>query len=91
MPPQSPRTPSNAVSYRPSAFYWRKGFRDAATLPEAQDLGFTLCTELEQLKAWVREQGLIPPRFNATAAEAEDKWAAEVHAAPLAESERLPG
>jgi len=87
MPESSAARP---LSYRPSAYYWRKSLRESTTRDEAVAVGLTLCTELELLKAWVREQGLIPPRFNATAAEAEDKWARDAHA-DAAEPPPSPG
>lgn len=64
--------------YRPSAFYWRRQIRNARTLEGVQTLGLAVVTELEQLKAWVREEcGKIPPRFLATNEEARDKgWGA---------------
>lgn len=86
--PKRPATPAAPLSYRPSAFYFRKALREAKTTEQARALGMTLCAELEDLKAWVRSQGLIPPRFRATAGEATDKsWAGDVHAdaAPLAD------
>jgi hypothetical protein len=61
------------MSYKPSAFYYRKAIREANTLKEAQDAGCLVVLELEQLKEWVRERGLIPPKMHITREEAEDK------------------
>ena len=78
------------ASYRPSAFYFRKSLRETDDPEALRAIGMTLCSELEDLKAWVRTQGLIPPRFRATAAEAADKhWAGRDHAAD-APPEALP-
>jgi len=57
------------IPYRPSAYYFRQELRHAPTKKDAIALGLTVVSELEQLKAWVREHGLIPPRFNVTQSE----------------------
>jgi hypothetical protein len=121
MPENAPSPAVAPLSYRPSAYYFRKELRAAKSVKVAgalvgtlraelillsewiaeqglkapsadslriaaptrlvamRELGLALCRELEAMKAWVREHGLIPPRFNATAAEAEDKWARRNH------------
>jgi hypothetical protein len=64
---------SDCPSYRPSAWYYRKALRDARTKDEAVAVGMQLIKELEHLKEFVREQGLIPPRRFILNTEAEDK------------------
>jgi hypothetical protein len=61
------------LSYRPSAFYFRKALNEAKTVSDAQVIGHQVIRELEMLKAWVREQGLIPPRQFILSAEAQEK------------------
>ena len=60
-------------TYKPSAFYFRSELRGAKTRAEAVEIGLRAVLELEQLKAWVREQGLRPPKLHIPASEAEDK------------------
>lgn len=59
--------------YKPSVFYFRKALREADSIERAVVVGLIVCAELEQLKAWVRERGLIPPRWICCPEEAEDK------------------
>lgn len=61
------------VSYKPSVYYWRKQIREARTMQDLRDASFNLCNELELLKAWVREQGMIPPKRIVTKEEAFEK------------------
>lgn len=63
----------NLVSYKPSAYYFRKALREATTADRARQIGMHLCTELETLKAWVREQGMIPPKWNLMNSEISEK------------------
>ncbi len=50
------------TSYRPGSFYRRKKIRSARTLEKAKEAGLAMVAELEELRAWVREQGLVPPK-----------------------------
>lgn len=59
--------------YRPSAFYFRKALRTAKTKAEAVEVGLTVVAELENLKAWVREQGFIPPKRHLLRREVDEK------------------
>jgi hypothetical protein len=61
------------VAYKPSAYYYRTALRNADTKADAQDVGYAAVSELEHLKEWVREQGMIPPKWNVLAEEARDK------------------
>lgn len=70
------------LSYRPSAYYFRKALSEAKTVADARAIGFQAVRELEMLKAWVREQGLIPPRQHITAQEAQDKALAVIPFSP---------
>ena len=66
------------MSYKPSAYYYRKAIREAKSLEEAREAGCLVVRELEQLKEWVREQGLIPPKRFITREEADEKgWEGE--------------
>lgn len=71
---QTPEPPDpDIVTYKPSVFYFRKALREAVTLAKAVAIGMALCRELEQLKAWVREQGLYPPKWTVPPEEAAEK------------------
>lgn len=61
------------VSYRPSAFYYRKALREAETVDEVRALGLGLVAEYEALREWVRSNGLIPPKFRVLQSEAREK------------------
>jgi hypothetical protein len=66
----------DVLSYRPSAGYYRRALRDAKTIKRARSVGLSAVDEYERLRAWVREQGLIPPKWRVLREEAEDKeWA----------------
>jgi hypothetical protein len=66
------------ASYKPSAFYFRRELSEAKTLTDAKRIGRRAILELEELKAWVREQGLIPPKVYAPESEiAEKGWTTE--------------
>lgn len=54
------------TSYRPATFYHRQRIHSAKTLPEAREAGLRAVDELEQLKAWVRSCGLVPPKVIST-------------------------
>ena len=60
-------------AYKPSAFYFRRALRTTANLEQVRGIGLAVVDELEQLKAWVREQGLIPPKWHVLREEAEEK------------------
>lgn len=64
---------SEPTSYCPSAYYFRKALAEAKTLAEARRIGRTAILELEELKAWVRSQGMIPPKNHILDAEVRDK------------------
>lgn len=68
-----------AVSdYKPSAYYFRKALREAKTREDAVRVGLGAVSELENLKAWVREQGMIPPKRFVLPVEADAKgWRAQ--------------
>lgn len=52
---------SNQLPYRPSAFYWRRAIRNADKNGLRQ-IALALVSELEIHKAFIREQGWIPPK-----------------------------
>jgi hypothetical protein len=65
-------------SYKPSVYYFRKALREANSRERAVAVGLIVCHELEQLKAWVREHGMIPPKWLVDPSEAKDKgWGGE--------------
>ncbi len=66
-------TPQPVTDYKPSVFYYRRAIRAAKTKAQAQAEGLAVCTELERLKEWVRDQGLMPPKWLVTVEEAEEK------------------
>lgn len=61
------------ISYKPSAWYLRKAIRSAKTIEEAQTTGLLAVRELEKLKEWVRNRGVIPPKWEVTEEEAREK------------------
>ena len=61
------------VTYMPSVFYFRKALRDAVTKDRAITIGLVVCAEHERLRAWVREQGMFPPKWVVDPQEAADK------------------
>jgi hypothetical protein len=66
------------TSYQPSAYFFRKSLREAATKEEAVEVGMVVILELETLKEWVRAQGLRPPKTHIHPSEAEAKgWGKE--------------
>ena len=66
------------ASYKPSAFYFRRELSEAKTITDAKRIGRRAILELEELKAWVREQGLIPPKVYAPESEISEKgWKIE--------------
>lgn len=52
----------SSAPYRPNAFYYRKTAREG-TPEEMRKAILDLVEEREKLRAWIREQGLIPPLF----------------------------
>lgn len=57
---------SNIISYCPAAFYYRQEIEAARTKKELHGIARKLVLELERHKEWIREQGLIPPRWLVT-------------------------
>lgn len=70
------------ASYLPSAYYFRAALRGAGTKTEAIEIGLHVVAELEALKSWVREQGLMPPRWCLLPAELAARQAAGVYPFP---------
>lgn len=71
-----PHSPS--PSYKPAVFYFRRALRESTSHDRAIVVGLVVCHELEQLKAWVREQGMIPPKWMADPDEVAEKgWEAD--------------
>jgi hypothetical protein len=64
---------ANPISYKPSAYYFRKALRGTDDSEELRTVGLVLVSELERMKAWIREAGMTPPRWVGTPEESEDK------------------
>lgn len=58
-----PPSDDDLIPYRPSVFYFRRALREAATVERAVTVGLIACHELEQLREWVRSEGLVPPQW----------------------------
>lgn len=70
---------NDLLSYKPSAFYFRRALRSTKDPQRLRSIGLAAVDELETLKAWVREQGYIPPKWHVLREEAEDKgWEEKV-------------
>lgn len=61
------------VKYRPGSYYYRRAIRNIQDCEQIRLIAFMLVREHEELRAWVRDQGLIPPKFTVLAEEARDK------------------
>lgn len=61
------------ATYKPGGFYYRKAYRECDTVDERTLIFDTLLADHEQLRHWVRQQGLIPPKFEVLSIEAEEK------------------
>lgn len=66
---------AKALSYKPSAFYYRHELRKARTKAEAVRIGMALVSEIEKHKHWIRERGMVPPKWLVMPSErAEKDW-----------------
>lgn len=61
------------VPMRPSAYYMRRALRQCEAPEDIRAVGLHCVAEYERLREWVRERGLIPPKFEVLAEEAEEK------------------
>jgi hypothetical protein len=59
--------------HQPSVYYYRQAIRETRNRAEVVELAFALCRELERLRAWVRDYGLIPPTWERMETEIEEK------------------
>ena len=59
--------------YKPSVFYYRKALRNSSYHERAVKVGLVVCHELELLKTWVCEQGMMPPKWLVMDEEAKEK------------------
>lgn len=55
---------------RPSVFYLRKALRETGDPEELRRIGLHCVSEYEMLRAWIRERGMVPPKFYISKAEA---------------------
>jgi len=58
---------------RPSAYYHRRALRETNDVERLREIGLHLTSELEKTKAWIREHGLVPPKFEELKAESAAK------------------
>lgn len=79
------------LSYKPSAYYYRKALREAETVEDIQEICEVVATELEMLKAWVRTHGLVPPRWHVTPSERAAKAPGSVVPFPTTTAESGKG
>jgi len=68
----------NELSYKPSAYYYREALRTAPTKKVAIEFGQLLIEEIERHKQWIREHGLVPPKWLIMQTERNQKNWAEV-------------
>jgi hypothetical protein len=78
-----PHAPTMLPSYRPSGGYYRRAIRAAHTRASLVDLALSLVRETEYLRTWARANGLRPPHFEVTAAEASARGG-KIIAIPMA-------
>lgn len=73
------RMKTDFPSYKPSAFYFRRALRETSDPAQLRQIGLCVVRELEQLKAWIRdEHGLTPPKLYVLKCEAREKgWPSE--------------
>ena len=66
------------LHYKPSAFFFRQALRESKTRAQAVRVAMQVVRELEALKAFIRSQGMIPPKRFVLRSEVEAKgWTAE--------------
>jgi hypothetical protein len=58
---------------RPSSFYMRKEVQDAGSLEQCKKTALYVIFEYEELRAWIRQKGLIPPKERMLDSEAKAK------------------
>ena len=61
--------PTTPASYIPSSYFYRTTARATRTHAEAVALCLDLVAEHEALREWVRDQGMIPPKWFVTPSE----------------------
>ena len=61
------------IGYKPSSYYYRQAIRGARSVEQSRAIGLHIVSEYERLREWVREQGLIPPKWEVDPEEAKDK------------------
>lgn len=66
------------ISYKPSAFYFRAAIRAGKTSKEIRRLALELVKEHERLREWVRDHGLVPPKWFVTPIERSAKQTAPI-------------
>lgn len=61
------------ISYKPSAWYYRKALRETNDAKRLRALGLLAVSEMERLRGWCRTNGMIPPKWKVTKEEAQAK------------------
>lgn len=61
------------LSYRPSAWYYRRRMRESDDVREVRAVGLHVVAEYERLREWVRINGMIPPKWEVDPDEAAEK------------------
>ncbi len=59
-----PSDSKKVLSVRQSSSYYRAAIRGAKSQEELEQLGLMLVEEMENLKAFIRNHGLIPPKLH---------------------------
>ena len=63
------------LSYKPSAYYYHRELRAARSKEAAVRIGLQLVIEIEKHKRWIRERGMVPPKWLIMPSErAEKDW-----------------
>lgn len=66
---------TTSLSCKPSAYYYRQALRSARTKREAVEIGLNLVDEIERHKRFIRNNGMIPPKWYIMQTEQDAKTA----------------
>lgn len=64
---------NEVTEYKPSAYYYRHRLRVERDPERLRAVGLSVVGELERLKQWVRDQGMVPPKWEVDPKEALEK------------------
>ncbi len=65
--------PAPPATFKPSAWYFRRALRNAISREDAIEIGLQAVLEIETLKEFIRQHGLLPPKVYILSSEAEEK------------------